>query len=105
MLNGEHGRRILYCRGVIQGDPLSPMMFLLAMEPLHMFFLKAQEMGLLKPVSKGCHAFRVSLYAYDATVFIKRTTEDLCVTNNILQSFAEASGLVTNLEKTQFYPI
>jgi hypothetical protein len=105
MLNGQPGKRVLHCRRVRRGDPLSPMMFLLAMESLHRLFLKAQEMGLLEVISKGCQAFRVSLYADDAAVFIKSTPEDLCVTNNILKFFAEASGLVTNMEKTQFYPI
>jgi hypothetical protein len=81
------------------------MMFLRAMEPLHRMFLNAQERGLLGVVSKGCQAFRVSLYADDDAVFIKPTPEDLCVTNNILKIFAEASGLVTNMKKIHFYPI
>jgi hypothetical protein len=49
-------------------------------------FLKAQEIGLL-----GIKDFRVSLY--------------LSVTNCILQLFAKASGLVTNMNKTHFFPI
>jgi hypothetical protein len=57
------------------------MLFLFIMEPLHRLFSKAQDMGLLQRVSKGCHAFRVSLYADDAVVFIKPTSEDLVVAN------------------------
>jgi hypothetical protein len=40
------------------------------MEPLHMLFNKAQEMGLLKKLSSVCDAFRVLLYADDATLFL-----------------------------------
>jgi hypothetical protein len=81
------------------------MLFLLAMEPLHRLFKKAQETNLLDKVSKGCHEFRISLYADNAAVFIKPTAKDLQVTNTILELFVGASGLVTNMDKTQFYPI
>jgi hypothetical protein len=73
LLNGEPGKRILHCRGVRQGDPLSPMPFLLAMEPLHIIFKKAQDWGLLKELSPCCDTFRVSLYADDVVVFIRPT--------------------------------
>jgi hypothetical protein len=45
MLNGEPGRSISHRKGVRQGDPLPPMLFLLAMEPLHMMFKIAQNSG------------------------------------------------------------
>jgi hypothetical protein len=35
LLNGHLGKKILHCRGVMQWGPLSPMLFLLAIEPLH----------------------------------------------------------------------
>jgi hypothetical protein len=105
MLNREPGQRILHCRGVRQGDLLSPMLFLLAMEPIHMLFKKAQHDGMLAKLSPDCDAFRVYLYADDASIFINPTIADLHVTNFILQIFAAASGLNTNLPKTEYYPI
>jgi hypothetical protein len=95
LLNGEPEKRIIYCRRVRQGDPLSPMLFMLAMKPLFMLFNKAQELGLLDRVSKGCERFRVSIYADDTAMFIKLTPHDLHVSVAILNLFAEVSGLVT----------
>jgi hypothetical protein len=79
-----------------QRDHLSPMLFILVMEPLYRMFKKAQELNLLNKISKGCHAFRASLYADDVVVFIKPIA-DLQVTLCILQT--------TNLDKTQTFPI
>jgi hypothetical protein len=81
------------------------MLFLLAMEPQHRLFKRARELGMLTKIGKRCEAFRISLYADDATVFIWPTKHGLSVTNHILVIFAKASGLITNLGKTGFYPI
>jgi hypothetical protein len=105
LLNGEPKKRILRCRGVRQGDPLSPILFLLAMEPLHKLFKKAKEVGLLSKVSKSCDNFRISLYADDAALLIKPTPDDLRTTSYILDIFAGASGLKTTMEKAKLFPI
>lgn len=102
LLNGIPSRRILHCRGVRQGDPLSPMLFLLSMEHLHRLFQKAQQAGLISSLSRACDSFRASLYADDATIFIKLTMQELQVTDCILDMFAQASGLVTNMNKIVF---
>jgi hypothetical protein len=63
---------------------LYPMLFLLAMEPLHMLFKKAQEVNLLQNLSPASDAFRVSLYVDDAAVFIHPNVHDLQVSDHIL---------------------
>jgi hypothetical protein len=105
LLNGEPGKRILHCRGVRQGNPLSPMLFLLAMEPLHRLFKKAQDMGLLASLSRGCDAFRMSLYVNDVAAFVNPTEQDMRTTIEILNIFSNASGLCANMSKTECYPI
>jgi hypothetical protein len=42
-LNGVQGDRIYHARGLHQGDPLQPMLFLLVMNVLNGLFLKADE--------------------------------------------------------------
>jgi hypothetical protein len=46
-----------------------------------------------------------SLYMLMTAIFIKPTEHDWMVTNSILGTFVEASGLLTNLTKIEFYPI
>jgi hypothetical protein len=60
------------------------MIFLLAMEPLHLLFKKSQEEGLLQSLSPLCDAFRVSLHVDDAALFINPTEHELLVINFIL---------------------
>jgi hypothetical protein len=47
----------------------------------------------------------MSLYADDAAVFINLIAHDLQATKFILQLFADASCLTTNIPKTEFYLI
>jgi hypothetical protein len=56
-------------------------------------------------VSNGSEAFRVSLYADDAAIFIKPLEHDWRITCSILEIFKEDSGLTTNMAKIEFFPI
>jgi hypothetical protein len=88
-----------------RGGPLSPMLFLLTIEPLHLLFKKAHQIILLQKLRPNCDTCKVYLYADDATLFIQPNQEELQVVDHILHIFAEASLLVTNMSKTNFYPI
>jgi hypothetical protein len=57
-----------------------------------------------KELNPLCDTFRVSLYANDAALFLNPCESELIIMDHILQLFAEASGLFTNMENTKFYP-
>jgi hypothetical protein len=59
LLNGIPGDFISHQRGMRQGDPLSPMLFILAMDVLGFFISKAENDGLLKPISTRTLQHRV----------------------------------------------
>jgi hypothetical protein len=81
------------------------MMFLLAMEPLQLLFKYGQTTGVLDRLHANCTEFRMSVYADDAAVFINPTEQDIAATRLILRIFGDASGLITNFDKTEFFPI
>ena len=60
LLNGKPGRRICHARGLRQGDPLSPMLFVLVMEVLNRLLCWIECNGFLTPID-GLPGNRVSL--------------------------------------------
>jgi hypothetical protein len=105
LMNGVPGDLISHCRGLRQGDPLSPMMFILVMDVLGHMFSKAADEGLLLPLSRRAFKHRVSMYADDVVLFLRPTADDIEVTMDILSLFGEATGLKTNLQKSNVLPI
>ena len=50
LLNGAEGKQIRHARGLRQGHPLSPYMFILAIDALHRIFEHATVDGTLSPL-------------------------------------------------------
>jgi hypothetical protein len=105
LMNGIPGERILRRRGLRQGDPLSPMLFILVMDVLIHMISKAAELGLLQPLSHRALQHRISMYADDVVLFLCPEATDIQITMDMLQLFGESSGLKTNLQKSNVLPI
>ena len=73
MLNGQPHGLISLTRGLCQGDPLSPYLFLLVTKGLHAFFSKAEEKGDISGVSLYPASPKIShlLFANDSLVFCR----------------------------------
>lgn len=104
LLNGRPGRRICHARGLRQGDPLSPMLFVLVMEVLNHLLRWLEQRGSLSPI-RGLTGPRVSLYADDLALFVAPAESDLLAVRAALSIFGLASGLFSNLDKSVATPI
>jgi hypothetical protein len=100
LVNGVPGRRIYHVRGLRQGDPLSPMLFVCGMEVLSVAMIKLSKSSLLENI-RGCkHLQRISLYADDVVLFFKPKIGDLVTVREMLQILGGASGLRVNYAKS-----
>lgn len=105
ILNGSPGRRICHARGLRQGDPLSPLLFVLVMEALNSMFKLADRQGLLSSLGSARFKERLYLYADDVVFFLCPNQQDLVMATTILKLFGSASGLCTNSSKCLISPI
>jgi hypothetical protein len=105
LLNGVLGCRICHGRGLMQGDPLPPMLFVLVIECFNAMIKLTNSRGLLNPLRSHSIKQRVSLYADDVVIFLSPITLDLVMIGEILELFCRATRLATNLNKSKAFLI
>ncbi|XP_024963273.1 uncharacterized protein LOC112503472 [Cynara cardunculus var. scolymus] len=90
-------------RGVRQGDPLAPFLFILASEGLNVIMREAQRKHLFKGVKWANQAEEVSILQYaDDAIFIGEWAADNAKNLlRILKCFEVCSGLKINLSKSR----
>ena len=96
---------IAHGRELRQGDPLSPLLFILAIDPLQWLPSMATGAGILSRVSRDKTRLRVSMYADDIVIFLKPAKHEAETLKSLLHSFGEVTGLRTNVHKTSVVPI
>uniref|UniRef100_A0A8R7PE15 Reverse transcriptase domain-containing protein n=1 Tax=Triticum urartu TaxID=4572 RepID=A0A8R7PE15_TRIUA len=105
LINGIPGNRIDHLRGLRQGDPLSLLLFILCIDPLHRLLEAATRSGALSPIPGSTARMRTSLYADDAVIFNNPSRLEVDSLLQILASFGDATGLCVNLAKSSAVPI
>ena len=107
MLNGVKGKTFHYKRGVRQGDPLSPLLFVLAADFLQDLLNSAKDHGILSlPIAlPRCQDFSILQYADDTLTFMKADARELFFLKAMLNSFAESTSLKVNFDKSMMVPI
>ncbi|CAO2167262.1 unnamed protein product [Urochloa humidicola] len=107
LLNGVPGKQFQCKRGVRQGDPLSPLLFVLAAELLQCIINKAHDQGLFEmPIpSVDGSGFPIVQYADDTILVMKASQQELFCLRGLLESFGQSTGLRVNYAKTCLVPL
>ncbi|GJW79628.1 RNA-directed DNA polymerase, eukaryota [Tanacetum coccineum] len=102
LVNGSPTEEFVIHRGLRQGDPMSPFLFILAMEGLHALTCKAEALGLFKGVTIGRDNLSIShlMYADDAIFFGDWSWINAQNLISMLRCFFLISGLQINIHKS-----
>ena len=105
LINGKSYGNLQPSRGIHQGDPLSPYLFLLCTEGFIAQMEKAVQERQIQGVSICRRAPKLTnlLFADDSLLFCQATHSKVTVIMEILQLYAGASGQSINLEKSSVY--
>ena len=101
--NGAKTDHFTLSRGLHQGDPLSPYLFVLCMEKLSLSIQQKVQSGVWKPiqVSKGGPQSSHILFVDDVMLFCEASTKQVKIVMDTFEDFCSASGLRINTLKSK----
>ncbi|XP_015958565.1 uncharacterized protein LOC107482544 [Arachis duranensis] len=101
--NGNRLQNFKPMRGLRQGDPMSPYLFVLCMENLSCLISHKVSQGFWIPVSVSRHGPKIShlMFADDLLLFCKATKTQVTKVMKTLDIFTQASGLKVNIHKSK----
>lgn len=102
MLNGVPGRWINYKRGLRQGDPISPYLFIIVADVLQRLIRRASQYDTLEHPLVAHLPCPVLQYADDTLILIKGNVGAVRALKSILDDFSLATGVSINFHKSTF---
>lgn len=103
LLNGCPCPDFTLHRGLCQGDPLSPYLFILCAEVLSSLISRAQEHNILHgiQIARGAPMISHLFFADDSLIFCRATQQNANAIQEILQLYRTVSGQLPNLDKSE----
>lgn len=107
LINGRPRGKFRAQRGLRQGDPLSPFLFIIVADVMGRMIEAAKERGVIHGMKVGREAIHVShlQFADDSLLFIKGTSNMVQNMMRLVHGFCGLSGLQLNLFKSQLLGI
>ena len=105
LVNGEPKGLIRPTRGIRQGDPLSPFLFLHCTEGLHSLISKAEREGAIHGfgLSRRSHKLTHLLFVNDSLLFCRSNRSEFQKVLEILAQYESLSGQQINKGKTSIF--
>ena len=105
LVNGEPKGMITPSRGIRQGDPLLPFLFLLCTEGLHGLISQVANQEEIKGYSLCKNSPRLThiLFANDSLLFCRATIQECQKILDILEVYGKCSGQQINRNKTTIF--
>lgn len=105
LINGEPTQTIQPSKGLRQGDPLSPYLFLLCVEGLHFLLHRVAESRQIRGVSicKRCPRLTHFFFADDSLVFCRVSLIECQKIQELLDCYERASDQQLNRSKTGIF--
>ena len=104
-VNGEETSKFTPTRGLRQGDPISPYLFLLCAEALSNLLMREEEAGNLEGVKvcRGAPSITHLLFADDSLILMKADMKNADTLRNVLFAYCNASGQLVSVEKSRIF--
>ncbi|GJR01595.1 RNA-directed DNA polymerase, eukaryota [Tanacetum coccineum] len=106
LVNGCPTNEFQFYKGLKQGDPLSPFLFILVMESLHLSFQRIVNAGMFKGIVLDQSLCLSHMFYADDAIFLGEWSDgNISTLIHVLKCFFHASGLKINLNKSKIMGI
>ncbi|XP_031094434.1 uncharacterized protein LOC115998904 [Ipomoea triloba] len=102
LVNGETVGSVLPSRGIRQGDPLSPYIFIICAEGLSLILQQQEASGKIHGIRvvRGAPSVSHLFFADDSLLFFRATDSEVHEIKSCLDLYSSASGQLVNYDKS-----